>query len=84
MYSILLIETGEYLYRIKERGLGHDFDIYSKEEVLDYYSPHIFKPVEVDTITEAEQILSRSCRIKLNGEFITPTEHSILFEIVEI
>ena len=82
MYRILLIETGEYLYKIKNPIPLRILDIYSKEEIQGLEER--YELIEVTTIKEAEQLLFHSCKIKLNGEFITPTKHSILFEIVEV
>ena len=83
MYRILLIETGEYLYKSKNPfHLKSANNIYSKEEILEYEAK--YEPIEIATITEAEQLLFCSCKIRLNGEFITTAKHLILFEIVEV
>jgi hypothetical protein len=81
MYRILLIETGEYLYKSLVHKLKRP-DIYLREELGALRGP--FEIIETDSKEEAEDILFNSCKVSLNGEFISPTRNPQLFEIIKV
>jgi hypothetical protein len=81
MYRILILETGEYLYRKDMPGWLSLYTAYEQSRI----DTHTFTVFEASTKEEAKEVLERDCfKLYKDGPLYRPCETHEWYEIVEV